>query len=75
MNVHQVLFGRITLASRIGIVGVRINDLTFTCDAQRKLIAYNSEILSSVTGVPVRTHADKIDLVYGSAAYCYFILN
>lgn len=49
MNVHQVLFGHIILASRIGIVGVPINDLTFTSVAQRKLIAYNSEILSSAT--------------------------
>ena len=75
MNVHQVMFNHNILASRIGIMGVPINDLTFTSDAQRNLIAYNSEILSSVTGVPVRTHADKIDLVYGSVAYCYFILN
>lgn len=75
MNVHQVMFNHIILTSRIGIVGVPINDLTFTSDAQRKLIAYNSEILSSVTGVRVRTHADKIHLVYSSVAYCYFILN
>jgi len=75
MNVHQLLFGHIVLASRIGIVGVPTNDLTFTSDAQRKLIAYNSEILSSVTGVPVRTHVGKTDLVYSSVAFCYFILN
>jgi hypothetical protein len=75
MNVHQVLFGHIIFAPRIGIVGVPINDLTFTSDAQRKRIAYNSEILSSVTGVPVRTHVGKTDLVCSSVAFCYFILN
>jgi hypothetical protein len=75
MNVHKVLFGHIILASRLGILGVPINDLTFKSDAQRKLIAYNSEILSSVTGVPVRTHVGKTDLVYSSVAFCYFILN
>lgn len=75
MNVHQVLFGHTILASRIGIMGVPINDLTFTSDAQRKRIAYNSEILSSVTGVLVGTHVGKTDLVYSSVACCYFILN
>ena len=75
MNVHQAQFGHIILASRIGIMGVPINDLTFTSDARRKRIAYNSEILNIVSGVPVRTHLDKTDLVYSSVACCYFILN
>lgn len=34
------------------------NDPTFKSDAQRK-IAYNSEILSSITGVPVRTRGQN----------------
>jgi hypothetical protein len=75
MNVHKVPFGHIKLASRLGIMEVPVNDLTFKSDAKRKLITYNSEILSSVTGVPVRTHVGKTNLVYSSVAFCYFILN
>lgn len=42
MNVHPVLFGHIIHASRIGIVGVPSNDVTFISDMHRENLSYTT---------------------------------